>query len=51
MKSKEKEKDLDDVTMTLEVDSEVIEGVRKGEFRQLVLDINDEYRWSSDFAN
>ena len=44
MKSKEKEKDLDDVTMTLEVDSEVIEGIRKGEFRQLVLDVNDDNR-------
>ena len=47
MKSNDKEKKdvtIDDVAITLEVDSEVIEGVRKGEIRQLVLDINDDNR-------
>lgn len=44
MKSNEKEKNVnvDDVAVTFEVDSEVIEGVRKGEIRQLVIDINDD---------
>ena len=44
MKSNEKEKDrkIDDVAITLEVDSEVVEGVRKGDIRQLVLNIDDE---------
>ena len=47
MKSNDKEKKdvtIDELAMTLEVDSEVIEGVRKGEIRQLVLDINDDNR-------
>lgn len=40
MKSNEKEKNvnIDDVAITLEVDSEVIEGVRNGDVRQLELD-------------
>ena len=44
MKSNEKEKDMnvDHAAITIEVDSEVVEGVRKGEIRQLVLNIDDE---------
>ena len=44
MKCEEKEKDvnLDEVTLTVEVDSEVIDGVRKGEITQLCLNIDDD---------
>jgi hypothetical protein len=44
MKCEEKEKDvnLDEVALTVEVDSEVIDGVRKGEITQLCLNIDDD---------
>ena len=45
MKSNDKEKtdvNIDDVAITFEVDSEVIEGVRKGEIRRLELNMKDD---------
>ncbi len=39
---KNKEVNVDEMAITLEVDSEVIEGVRNGDIRQLVLDSKED---------
>ena len=38
---KDKEVDIDDVAITLEVDSEVIDKVRSGEITHILLDIDE----------
>lgn len=38
----DKDKDINEVAISIDVDSEVIEGVKNGEIDQIVLDINEQ---------
>ena len=50
MKADGNEIDFPEMTIFVDVDREVIEGVEKGEIGTIVLDINDEELFEQDFS-